>query len=166
MRKFLTSINNFFAEISGWFLSFVAFLLLLNILTRYLGMPIQGLLEISTFAFIIVVYLGLAHCEENDEHIKVNAIIKRLPKTMNGVLHIFNYVLTIFISGILIYASLKSAIEAYISNESLPGTAPLPTFPVKFIIFSGLLFFCFQVIVNLYRYIKKLGSRKDNGEFI
>ena len=128
---------------------------MLNLITRFFGIGVDGLLELTTFVFIAVIYLGLAHCEEENEHIKVNVIISRVPKPIRNILHIFNYVLAIIIGGILTYAAADAALKAYISKDSVPGTAPLPTFPVKFIIFFGLAFFCFQAIMHLYSFIRK-----------
>jgi TRAP-type C4-dicarboxylate transport system permease small subunit len=150
LRRFVTMISQFFAEMSGWFLTIITFLLILNLLTRFFGIGIDGLLELTTFVFLAVVYLGLAHCEENDEHIKVNVILSKVPEPLRKILHIFNYVLAIGIGGILTYAAFDAAVKAYISKDSLPGTTPLPTFPAKLIIFLGLAFFFLQAILRLY----------------
>ncbi len=155
MKKFLTMVNQFFAETSGWFLTIITFLLMLNLTTRFFGIGIDWLLELTTFVFLSVIYLGLAHCEEDNEHIRVNFIISRVPEPFRNILHIFNYVLTIIIGGILTYAAADAALKAYITKDTVPGTAPLPTFPVKLIIFLGLAFFCLQAIMHLYSKIRK-----------
>lgn len=156
MNKILTVINQFFAEISGWFLSVITFLLVLNLLTRTFGIAVQGLLELTTFVFLAVIYLGLAHCEEHDEHIKVNVILQRVPESLRVIFNVFNYILATVVGAILTYAAVLSAINAYVSKEAVPGTAPLPTFPVRFVIFLGLGFFTLQALLHLFKYIKHL----------
>lgn len=155
MKNILSKVNGFFAEISGWFLSVIAFLLVLNLATRFFGVPIQGLLELSTFVFLAVIYLGLGHCEEVDDHIKVNAILKRVPPKVRDALYVFNYVLAIVIGGIVAYSAYRSARGSFLSRESVPGTAPLPTFPVRFIIFIGTLAFLLQVIAHIYQVLRR-----------
>lgn len=156
MNKILTVINQFFAEISGWFLSVITFLLVLNLLTRTFGIAVQGLLELTTFVFLAVIYLGLAHCEEHDEHIKVNVILQRVPNKLRIVFNVFNYFLATIVGAFLTYAALLAAINAYVSKEAVPGTAPLPTFPVRAIIFFGLGFFTLQALLHLFRYLRDL----------
>lgn len=171
MKYILSKINGFFAEISGWSLSVIAFLLILNLATRFFGVPIQGLLELSTFVFLGMIFLGLGHCEEEDDHIKVNAILKRVPPKVRDVLYIFNYILAIVVGGIVTLAAYRSAVRSYVSRESIPGTAPFVTFPVRFVIFVGLAFFVLQVVSHIHtvlrRNIVKSGdvvSHPDNTE--
>ena len=155
MKRLLINVSHFFAEISGWSLSIIMLLLVLNLVTRFAGMPIQGLLEISTFVFLALIYLGLSHCEENDEHIKVRAVIKRVPiKVANG-LNIFNYILAIVIGSIITYAAGDAALDAFRTGESVPGTAPLPTYPVKVAIFIGTLAFVAFAVLHLINLFKK-----------
>lgn len=156
LRKLLTKINNGFAEISAISLTIIAILLVLNVITRYFGMHILGLVEISTFVFLIIVYLALGKVEEEDNHIKVNFVLDKLQKKkrMYLALNIFNYILATIVGGILVYAVGISAKEAYLDNESISGIMYLPTFPVKFIMFVGLLIFFLQSFVKLYGFIK------------
>lgn len=155
MKKILSRINQSFAEVSGWLLTIITFLLVLNLVTRFFGIVVEGLLEMTTFVFLAVIYLGLAFSEENDEHIKVSYFITRASKKLRFALNIFNYSLAIFIGGILTYAAAETAVDAFISKESVPGTSPLPTFPVKIIIFIGLAFFFLQTVMHLYNIIRK-----------
>lgn len=149
VKKIISTINRFFAELSGWMLSLIVLLLLINFITRFFGVGVQGLLELTTFVFVAGIYMGLAHCEETDEHIKVEFIIARVPLKGQKILNIVNYVIAVGIGAVLAYTAGVSALEAYTSGESVPGTSPLPVFPVKFVIFLGLTFFFFQAILHL-----------------
>jgi TRAP-type C4-dicarboxylate transport system permease small subunit len=141
--------------VSGWLLTIITFLLVLNLVTRFFGVDVEGLLEMTTFVFLAVIYLGLAYSEENDEHIKVNYFLSRAPKNLKFILNIFNYLLAAGIGGILTYAAAETTLDAYVSKESVPGTTPLPTYPVKIIIFIGITFFFLQTTVHLYNTIRK-----------
>ena len=155
MKKILSKINQSFAEVSGWLLTIITFLLVLNLVTRFFSIEVEGLLEMTTFVFLSVIYLGLAFSEENDDHIKVNYFISRAPKKLRFILNIFNYLLAVILGGILTYAAAETALDAFLSKESVPGTTPLPTFPVKIIIFIGLAFFFLQTVMHLYSIIRK-----------
>jgi TRAP-type C4-dicarboxylate transport system permease small subunit len=153
LKHLLARINALFAEFSTWALSVIMILLIVNLITRFFGVPIPGLLELSTFVFVAVIYLGLAHAEEHDEHIKVNAILRRLPPRIARAVKIFNYTVAVSVGGIITFAAGRIAIDAYLSGESVPGTSPLPTYPVKIAIFVGILFFVLQCIVTLFTFL-------------
>jgi TRAP-type C4-dicarboxylate transport system permease small subunit len=158
MKRVLRTLNAFLAELSGWLLTIITFFLVLNFMLRLFEVSIDWLLELTTFVFVAVIYLGLAHGEERDEHIKVNFIIDRVPKGLKKILTGFNYLVTLGMGALLVYAAYLSAWEAYAGNETLPGTYPLPTFPVKSIIFFGLLLFTLVIGVKAYEFFKGKGQ--------
>jgi TRAP-type mannitol/chloroaromatic compound transport system permease small subunit len=61
--------------------------------------------------------------------------------------------------GILFYAVLMDAAAAYQRNETLPGYVEYPIWPTKFIMVIGLVFFLFQILVNVFDAAKKLKKR-------
>jgi len=147
--------NQFFAELSGWLLTIITLLLVLNFIIRFFGKDVDALLQLTTFVFLAVVYLGMAHGEENDDHIKVTFLLSKVSPRVANAMNVFNYVLATAMGALLTYAAGDSAYEAYVSTETVPGTTPLPTFPVKVIIFLGLLLFTLQAAVFLVKYVKK-----------
>lgn len=155
MKKILSIVNGFFSEISGWLLCVITFLLVLNLITRSFGVAVQGLLELSTAIFIAVIYLGIGHCEEVNGHIKVDFVLQRVPQKLRDALNIFNYLLAIIIGSLIAYAAFISAEASFLSNETVPGTAPLPVAPVRFIIFIGVVAFVLQVVLHLYTVLKR-----------
>ena len=155
MKRILSLLNKFLAELSGWLLTIIAIFLITHFALRLFEVSIDWLLELTTFVFVSVVYLGLAHGEERDEHVRVNFFVDRVPFTVQKVFRGFSWLLTLAMSLILVYAAFLSAQEAYLSNETIPGTYPLPTFPVKSIIFFGLLLFCLGIGVKTYEFFTR-----------
>ncbi len=161
MKRVLSLLNRFLAELSGWLLTIITFFLVLNFVLRLFEVSIDWLLELTTFVFVAVIYLGLAHGEERDEHIKVNFIMDRMPTGLQRILMGFNYLVTLGMGAILVYAAYLSAWEAYVGHETLPGTYPLPTLPVKSIIVFGLLLFTLVIGVKTYEFFK--GKDRSKG---
>lgn len=145
----MSVVNGLFSQVSGWLLSAITFLLVLNLVSRGFGVSIQGLLELSTAIFISVIYLGISHCEETNDHINVNFILQRVPQKVRDALNIFNYLLAIIVGSMIAYAAFASASKSLISNETVPGTAPLPVAPAKFVIAIGVVAFVLQVVLHL-----------------
>jgi len=157
MKNFLTKVNRLMATLSGMLMSIVVVLFLTNIISREINKPIQGLLQLAVFATIIVVYMGLAYCEDKDEHIKIEVIVSRLSLNAQNILkNVIAKVVEIVILSICIYAAALDAYSAFITKASITGTVPMILWPVKSMIFVGLFLFWFQILLNLIRFIKKI----------
>ncbi len=157
MKNFLTKVNRLMATLGGMLMSIVVVLFLTNIISREINKPIQGLLQLAVFATIIVVYMGLAYCEDKDEHIKIEVIVSRLSLNAQKILkNVIAKVVEIVILSICIYAAALDAYSAFITKASITGTVPMILWPVKSMIFVGLFLFWFQILLNLIRFIKKI----------
>ena len=154
MRKLLYFISRLEAELSGWLLSVITFLLVFNVVARYFGFFVPGLVELTTFVFLAAIYLGMAQGEIEDDHIKMSVIYQRVPKKIQRILFLFNYGLAAIIAAVMTYGAYKSALSSYVTDETVAGVAPFPTFPIRTIIFFGLSMYLFQVIVRLYNFLK------------
>jgi TRAP-type C4-dicarboxylate transport system permease small subunit len=143
------------ATLGGLLMSIVVVLFLANIISREINRPIQGLLQLAVFATIIVVYMGLAYCEEKDEHIKIEIVASRVSPLIKGNMKIIVKIIEISILSICVYAVSLDAYSAYITKASITGTVPMILWPVKSVILAGLFLFWFQILLNLIRFIKK-----------
>lgn len=150
MRKIISFINKSFAELCGWLLSVIMVLLVIDFISRGLSMPVIGASEIAVFAMVSVVYLGLPFCEQQRGHVRVEAVLIRLPKKLKSVLDLGCYVLAIAIIIIAIYAGFINAISAYVEREAIAGATPLLTYPVKFVMVVGLVFYLLQLFINVF----------------
>ena len=45
--------------------------------------------ELSVFVMMITIYLGMARCEENKEHVALEIVLNYLPPSRRSVLQIF-----------------------------------------------------------------------------
>ena len=135
-------------------------LLVVDIITRSYFKPIQGMAVMSVFVMMVVIYLGLARCEENKEHVNLEIVTNALPPPVRRFMGFLSYLLALGTVGLLFYSVLLNALSAYRTNESIEGTVELPIWPVKFIMVIGLVFFFFQTLVNTIDAAKKLRSNQ------
>lgn len=149
MKSILSRINHLMATLGGLLMSIVVVLFLANIISREINRPILGLLQLAVFATIIVVYMGLAYCEEKDEHIKIEIVTSLVSLLIKGRMKMIVKIIEIFILSICIYAVSLDAYSAYITKASITGTVPMILWPVKSAILVGLILFWFQVLSNL-----------------
>ena len=156
MKSILSKINHFIATLGGLLMSVVVVLFLANIISREIKRPIQTLLQLAVFTTIIVVYLGLAYCEEKDEHIRIEIVASRVSPLIKENIEIIVKVIEIFILSICIYAVILDVYSAYITKAAVTGIVPMRLWPVKSMILVGLIMFWFQILSNL---IEKLQNK-------
>lgn len=160
MKELLTQVNRFFAEICGWLLSAIMILLIVDLVSRGVSMPIQGVSEIAVFVMVTVVYLGIAQTEKNRGHVRVTAVITRLPSRIRNIINFIVYALALGTIAVVVWAVTLNAIKAFNSKEAVAGTVPLLIWPVKFMIVVGCVLYFLQIVVNTIDEFKKLTSKE------
>lgn len=140
--------NNLLAELSGWLVSAIMVFLIFDIVSRLFSKPVQGVSEMAVFALVATVYLGLSHCEENHNHIRVEFFMEKLTSRTRKISDLSDHLVAILFMAIASYASYMNALFSFQTGEAISGTTPLPVYPVKFVIFIGCAFYLLQLIAN------------------
>lgn len=148
MKKITHKVNQVLAGFCGWLMLAMMILLVVDVASRFIGQPIQGMAELSVFVMMVVIYLGLARCEEHKEHVSLELLKTALSPGKKRVLDAVNYLLAVATVGIFSYTIIQNAVFSFLNNESLEGTVELRIWPTKFIIVVGVLFFFIQVGMN------------------
>ncbi len=130
-------------------------LLIADIITRSINKPLQGMAELSVFVMMIVIYFGLARCEQHREHVGLELVVNALPARLKKAVGVITHLLAVFTVGLLFFAVSQNALVSFQKNESIGGTTELHLWPVKFLMVVGLFFFLIQTIANLAEAIKK-----------
>lgn len=158
LKRFIDNINRLLSETCGWLLCIMVLFLCVDIVSRTLKEPVQGVSQMTVFVMIIVVYLGLGQCEKFERHIKVTAVYERLPQTVQSYMGVFNYLIQIVIIAIITVSVGENVIYSLKKHEAVMGYFHLPLWPTKFVLFIGLVFYWLQTVVNFFEKIKKLKS--------
>lgn len=145
----LSKFNVFLSYVGGWLLFGMMLLLVIDVIWRNFFTPLHALIELSVFAMMIIIYLGLAACEENDEHVRLEFFIMMLPKGLRLANGYFVGVLNVIATAILFYAVYRSGVTAYIRGEATPGNVTFPLWPVKILMIAGMAFFVIEAIRSL-----------------
>ncbi len=144
----LHRINNALAELSGWLVTAIMMFLLFDIFSRFFSRPVQGVSEMAVFALVATVYLGLSHCEERGSHLRVEFFMEKLSPRARVWSDFSDHLLALLFMGLASYVTFSSAVDSLRTGEAIAGTIPLPVYPVKFIIFTGCLFYALQLLLN------------------
>ncbi len=164
MKRLTHKINQVLSGFCGWLMLAMMILLVIDIVARTMRKPLQGMAELSVFVMMIVIYLGLARCEEHKEHVNLELILNVLPPRSRRIMEAVAYSLALGTVGLLFYAVTANAIHSYLRNEAIEGTVEMRIWPVKFVMAIGLLFFLVQTLLNTLDKIKHLRTPVDKTE--
>lgn len=165
MKHFFHRVNETLSVFCGWLMLAMMVLLVIDVCSRNVGKPIQGMAELSVFVMMIMVYLGMARCEEHKEHVNLEIVKDALPPRMQRAVGLVAYVLALISIGIFFYAVLQDAVASYRSREALAGVVELRLWPVKAVMVVGVAIFWIQALINAIEAIKdsRMGFQRDSS---
>ncbi|MDR1709049.1 MAG: TRAP transporter small permease [Candidatus Accumulibacter sp.] len=174
MRKLLSGINRFFSILCGWLMLALMALLALDFAgrgvpgtLRWLGealgapalvaiseaswlQPSTILADLSVFAMITGVYLGLALCEENGQHVCIEIIPTLFKGGLRRFFVLLSFVLQEATVGIMIWAMIRNTLRSYRSEEAVAGLIPMEIWPIKVLVCVGLCVYFLQLTLELF----------------
>ena len=147
--RLISAINRFLAEATGYLVGLLMLILVFDSLGQILNRQVPGAVEIAVFILVASAYLGLSHTEEMRGHVKVEAVLVRLPPRCQKWLTLAWGLVSVVVVAITAYAAGLKALAAYVEGEAIAGAVPWPLFPVRAIIALCLVMFCIQLLANL-----------------
>lgn len=122
-------------------------LLVVDIVSRTFNQPIYGLAEASVFVMMITIYLGMARCEENREHVRLELGLDALPARVRRPFESGVFAIELVTILIFFYAVVLDFVKAYQTGESvLGGTMEFYLWPVKIFTVIGLVFYLVELV--------------------
>ena len=150
MKKIIRAINRFLAELSGYLLVLVLVAICISIILRNCDIAVFGILEISILVVVAVVFMGLGNCEEHKNHVRITALLLRLPLPYAFALQTFSNLLTFCIMLYTSWALGLNAWEAYLADDVImSGDVALYTWPVRAIMAFCCLLYCMEIINSI-----------------
>jgi TRAP-type C4-dicarboxylate transport system permease small subunit len=160
MKTAFHKINQILSGFCGWLMLAMMILLVIDIVSRTMRKPIQGMAELSVFVMMVVIYLGMARCEENKEHVNLEIVLNAVSPPARRFMKLVYSVLALGTVSLLYYSVTVNAWSSFQRNEAIEGTVEMPIWPVKFFMVIGLTFFWVQVLINTFDAMKKIKNHK------
>jgi TRAP-type C4-dicarboxylate transport system permease small subunit len=147
MRTLFHKINQTLSAFCGWLMLIMMFLLVVDIVSRTFHQPIYGLAEGSVFVMMITIYLGMARCEENREHVRLELLLDALPSRVRRPFESGVFGIELATILIFFYAVVLDFLKAYQTGESvLGGTMEFYLWPIKVFTVIGLVFYLVELV--------------------
>lgn len=124
-------------------------LVVANAASRYaLNAPVQGAFEIVQSLLTIMVFLSLALTQHRGGHIRVSVITRRMPAALARLAEVAAPVLGAVFFAWCAYGAWGLAMQSYAMDEQEWGVIRYPLYPVKFVVFAGLVLLAVQFLMN------------------
>ena len=150
----LSFINRIASSVAGILGMLVMALLIIDIIFRYLGSPVLGVSQLSVLLMMVMIYLGFSHCEENDEHVRLDMLQNLISKKSERLVSVIVGVLALIACFLLSFAVYYDLGQSINRNEMVEGAVSFPVWPAKLAMFIGAVLFTLQVASNLIKLIK------------
>jgi TRAP-type C4-dicarboxylate transport system permease small subunit len=124
-------------------------LVVVNVTGRYLfNAPVTGTLEITESLLVITILMALALTQFHDGHIRVTILTRRMPPMLARLASILALILASAFFAWCSYASWEFAYQSYTVNEAEWGSITFPLYPIKFVVFFGIVLLTIQFILD------------------
>ncbi len=167
MRRYITVLSRLFAELCGWLLIVLMLLLVVDFVSRGFSMPIVGTSEIAVFVMVATVFLGLAHCEHESGHVRLEMILCRFSQRVQLYINLVCYLIAIVAISFALFACGDNALSAFQDHEAIASPVLLLTYPVKFVMTIALFFYLCQLVIKTAELVSQITNKhkdvKING---
>ncbi|MBI4496002.1 MAG: TRAP transporter small permease [Deltaproteobacteria bacterium] len=131
-----------------------------DVVGRYLLLkPIAGAVEASTFLLVLVVSLGFGFAQLQRRHVYLELFVSRFPRRVQRALEVPLLLCALAIFVAMTWASAGAAYSSRRQGEYWFSTLRFPVWPVRFVVFLGLLLLCLQLGSEILR--KLTGRRRE-----
>jgi len=133
----VTGVSTFFAMISLF--SMMLLITLDVILNKFIGRPIPGTIEVTSYYFmVLVVFLTFSSIEKNQSHISADFIVSRFSAKVRSVFDYAGKILTITFYSLLTYAALQQAIKSTQRLETVMSNFTFYIWPARWGVVFGI----------------------------
>ncbi len=155
----------FLSNLSFALIFFMAIWMVVDIIGRSIfNHPIAGTPELVKSLLPAIVFLTFAYTLRKGRHVKVDIVIRYLPKALERVFISIRYLLGWLIFSVITIASWGPAWSGWLTREYEGVQLEVPVYPIRFIIFFGAGIFAIQYFVDLVCSFKGTSREEQQGE--
>lgn len=123
-----------------------------QIVLRFLRVPIAGTYEFTELLLVGIVFLPLAYTQSVNGHIKVDVLVNRIPAGIfRRVLEKAVLMLSLGIFAVITWRAGLSTYDAWRVGDIAMGIIQFPVWPSKIFVPIGSAAFCLRVVTQLIR---------------
>lgn len=152
----------FFALISGISMLLMMIAGAMDIVgTNVFAWPIPATFEFMATMMVVVVFFALSLAQARKAHLRVEVIYSRMPRALQFLADLLQYVMTTIFFGLIAYFGWLAAMLGFAQGEYASGIVNFPVWPARFAMAIGASLMTLQCLVDLIGLI--LGWQTDDS---
>ena len=131
-----------------------------DVIFRYLfNSPILGAFELTEYLILILIFSFLCNAQSNKDHVSVDLLFNMLPEKVRYIANIFNHIVCLVLSGLIVWMSFIKALELKEVGESSPNLV-IPDYPFAFFLVVGCSVLCLEYLRDIIELVSGKGEDK------
>ena len=125
----------------------------------FLGWPIPGAVELSSYMLSVVILLGIAYTQQVKGHPRVTLLVSRLPLRVQALFEVITYFLSLVVAAIIIWVGWQAAFNyGGITSDVLR----IAQFPFRLLVPIGILLLFLELLLD---FITAVGKLFQKGKY-
>jgi len=153
-QRILDKVYTVSAGLAAFCTAMIGFLIFVEIILRFFGTTIPGVIELVVFCMVASAFLALAQTLRRNEHIRITVLIAHLPPNIRRWFEVWCLSVSALFFGTLAYYTIFMAYESFIFNEMSDGVVGIPLWIPQLFMFWGVTLITITFIENFFITIK------------
>ena len=163
--KLVKGVSRLGGYIAGGLTLALCLLIVADVVTRWLDIPLTGVLELSQYLFMpVLVFLSLSYAQSVGEHIRATILIDRLSSNGALIVNLSAQLVTLATTVVLALSATSAADYATSIKLQAVGAISFALWPIKIIVAIGLFLLALQVFSGLISMIFALKESVANSQ--
>jgi TRAP-type C4-dicarboxylate transport system permease small subunit len=107
--------------------------------TRFLDRPIVGVIKLSETGLVVALFIGIAVAVRSHSHVRMDMLVTRLSTRRQLFCQAIAYLATTAFLALWTWQMGLMTAQSWSIRETATGLLPYPLYPIKMILFLGLL---------------------------
>ena len=130
----------------------------LDVILRYIfNSPILGVLEITEFMMVVIVFFSMSYTQAEKKHVAVDFFVTRLSERKQHIIDLMSYVIYFLILAGICWKSIAKGLELLATNE-VSMTLSIPVFPFFFVVALGCVAMCLILMRDMRNTVREFRS--------
>jgi TRAP-type C4-dicarboxylate transport system permease small subunit len=117
--------------------------------------PIEGLVELSCFMLVIIIFSTAAHTEVKKSHIVIGTIVDRFSEKTQAIIDSISYVLSLLLTLVAFWYTIEQGFY-YIEEDYGSLILSIPHYPFVFFVAIGWITLAVAIVLRLINFLKTI----------
>ena len=131
------------------------------VISRNLGTPVVGDVEIMQLGMVVLIMFALAYSQKEEAHISIGLLVDRFPEKIQQIADVISYFFTFIICLIIGWVSFNKGLNSMEGNVRTTDLLGIPHVPFRFIIAIGFAMWGLEALVRSIRSLLTLFAGKE-----